>query len=127
MRIPIQPDSAVPLYRQVADGMRAAIAGGLLQPGQPAPSVRALAAEIGVNYHTVARAWRELEAAGLLERQRGGAFLVAADAEHRSQDQELRQQAQALCRQALASGLDATAIHDLVQDCLDELEELCSA
>ncbi len=53
-------DSDVPLYRQIADGVRALIARGALEEGAELPSVRALGGTLGVNLNTVAKAYRVL-------------------------------------------------------------------
>lgn len=106
MRLPIDPSGAVPLYRQMAEALRAAIAGGRLAPEQELPSVRDLAADNGVNYHTVARAYQELEEAGLLERRRGGPFRVVSGAQSDAGAQTIREGLDALARDALGLGID---------------------
>lgn len=58
--IVIDLDSTVPLYRQIADGVRALIARGLLAEGDALPSVRKLGEMLGVNLNTVAKAYRVL-------------------------------------------------------------------
>ena len=58
--IVIDVDSAVPLYRQIADGVRALIARGHLCDGDSLPSVRKLGDMLGVNLNTVAKAYRLL-------------------------------------------------------------------
>jgi len=60
----IRLDSAVPLADQIAEGIRLKIAAGEVRPGDELPPVRQLAADLGVNLNTVARAYRELEEAG---------------------------------------------------------------
>jgi DNA-binding transcriptional regulator YhcF (GntR family) len=62
--ITLHTDSGVPIYLQVADGLRVAIAAGIYAEGEPVPSLRALAAQIRVNYHTVGKAYRLLEEGG---------------------------------------------------------------
>ena len=56
----IDLDSPLPLYRQIADGIRALIARGHLGEGDALPSVRKLGAMLGVNLNTVAKAYRLL-------------------------------------------------------------------
>ena len=73
----IDPGSDVPLGEQVQRGIRRAIAEGELAPGDPLPPVRQLAADLGVNLNTVARAYRELEREGLVNTARGRGTLVA--------------------------------------------------
>lgn len=75
--ISIRPSSDVPIHRQIADGLRLAVAAGRLAPGDDVPSVRALAARLGVNPNTVARAYRELERERLVETRRGAGTFVA--------------------------------------------------
>ncbi|MEU7819444.1 GntR family transcriptional regulator [Catellatospora sp. NPDC049111] len=66
MRLEIDTDSAVPPYEQVRAGIATQIAEGTLAPGAHLPTIRQLAADIGLAVNTVARAYRELEAAGLV-------------------------------------------------------------
>lgn len=66
MRQRIQRDSPVPIYHQIAEALRNAIAVGELVPGVRLPSVRAAADEWGVNLHTVRQAYGELERDGLV-------------------------------------------------------------
>jgi GntR family transcriptional regulator len=78
----IDPRSPVPLYAQIADRLRLAVAAGELRPGEPLPSVRQLAARLRVNPATVVQAYRDLESGGFVEmRQGAGTFVqeVAGD------------------------------------------------
>jgi len=70
-------DSAVPLYRQIADGVRALIARGHLAEGEALPSVRALGEMLGVNLNTVAKAYRLLADEEVVELRRGSPARVA--------------------------------------------------
>ncbi|MFN0052344.1 MAG: GntR family transcriptional regulator [Planctomycetales bacterium] len=73
----IDPKSHVPIFRQIADQMRAAIDAGVFQPEEALPSLRTLAVEIRVNPNTVQRAYDELEREGVIESRRGvGVFAV---------------------------------------------------
>lgn len=56
-----------PVYRQISDHIRSEIASGRLAPGSRLPPIRTLAADVGVNRDTVALAYEDLSAAGLLE------------------------------------------------------------
>ncbi len=104
-RILLDPSLPVPLYRQVVDAVRAGIAAGELAAGTELPGVRELATSLRINYHTVARAWQELEAAGLVERQRGGPFRVAAGQRDPAAESALRDELRRLAFQAIAHGL----------------------
>jgi GntR family transcriptional regulator len=70
--------SGVPVYLQIVAQVKDAAASGALRPGDPLPSVRALAEELRVNRNTIAKAYAELESEGVLElRQGSGCFLKA--------------------------------------------------
>jgi Predicted transcriptional regulators len=77
----VNPHSGVPLYVQIEEQIKTAIASGVLQPGDRLPAVRELALELTINPNTVARAYRELERAGLIDTTPGrGTFVKAAQA-----------------------------------------------
>jgi DNA-binding transcriptional regulator YhcF (GntR family) len=73
----LDPASAVPPFEQVRSQLAAAIEGGELPPASQLPTVRRLAGDLGLAVNTVARAYRELELAGLIEgRGRHGTFVA---------------------------------------------------
>lgn len=77
MRIRLDPTSRTPPSAQLREAIARRIRSGVLGPGERVPPVRGLAAELGIAPNTVARAYRELEAAGLLEqRGRRGTFVT---------------------------------------------------
>lgn len=73
--------SPVPLHDQLVAGLRGLIAAGKLVEGDELPPVRQLAADLGINLNTVARAYRELTDAGLLASVRGRGTVVIATVE----------------------------------------------
>lgn len=77
-RIAIDLDTATPPYEQVQAQISSLIAVGELRPGTRLPTVRSLAADLGVAAGTVARAYKELEAAGLVTANRRQGTVVAA-------------------------------------------------
>ena len=77
--VAIDTGSAEPPYEQVRRQIAEAVAGGRLVAGYRLPPVRRLAGDLGLAANTVARAYRELEQAGLVEtRGRGGTMVTAA-------------------------------------------------
>jgi GntR family transcriptional regulator len=72
-----------PIYGQIADRVKFAVAGGVLRPGDLVPSVRELSKQLVVNPNTVARAYRDLQSEGLLESVRGMGLQVADGAADR--------------------------------------------
>ncbi len=81
MHIQIDPKRSTPIYSQIMDQVRLAVGTGVLQPGDQAPRVRELAEQLRVNPNTVARAYRELQAEGLLVARQGSGTFVSDDAE----------------------------------------------
>lgn len=87
----IDPSSGTPIYRQLADQVRQAVASGVLRTGDRLPSVRELAVELAVNPNTIAKAYQELEREGVIETPRGkGSFI--ADRDHIASEDERRRQ-----------------------------------
>jgi DNA-binding transcriptional regulator YhcF (GntR family) len=77
--ITVDPSSFMPPYEQVRAQISAQITDGALVAGTRLPTVRRLAEDLGLAVNTVARAYRELEAAGLVQtRGRGGTVVTAA-------------------------------------------------
>lgn len=72
--------SGEPLYDQLRNRVIEGVRSGTLPPGTKMPTVRDLAAQLGIAANTVARAYRELESAGIVEtRGRLGTFIARAD------------------------------------------------
>ena len=72
----VNPHSGIPIYLQLKEQIKTAVAGGVLPPGAQLPSVRELALSLAVNPNTIARAYSELEHEGLLVAEQGkGTFI----------------------------------------------------
>ena len=63
--------SGLPIYTQIVNQVQAQVVGGVLNPGDQLPTVRALAEELRVNFNTVARAYRLLDEARIISTQQG--------------------------------------------------------
>lgn len=74
----LDPQGDRPLYLQVVEQIERRVATGALQPGEHLPPVRALAARLGINAGTVARAYADLERAGVIATRRGGGSSVSS-------------------------------------------------
>src|SRR5512138_3107875 len=75
----VNASSGVPLYIQLMEQVRHAVALGALRPGDQLPTIRALAQELVMNSNTVVRAYRELEHEGVVELRHGsGAFITSS-------------------------------------------------
>jgi len=77
MNLELDFRSGIPIYIQVVERIKDMIADGRLQPGKQLPTVRALAAELRVNFNTVARAYRILDESGVISTQQGrGTYIL---------------------------------------------------
>ncbi len=116
MDIVIDADSAVPPYEQVRLRIAELAAGGRLAAGAKLPPVRQLAAELGLAANTVARAYRELEQAGLVETRGRAGTVVTARAGRTPA--EAQRAAQRYADQAAALGVPPEAALELVRAAL---------
>ncbi|MCY0899515.1 MAG: GntR family transcriptional regulator [Firmicutes bacterium] len=78
MWLRVDPRRSKPLYQQIVDAVKEAVAKKVLEEGERLPSVRELAASMTLNPNTVAKAYQELERAGVIEVIRGRGTFVAA-------------------------------------------------
>ncbi len=79
MKLHINPKEGKPLYRQIMDQVKYLVASGRLRPGEELPTVRGLAQDLLINPNTVARAYRELEQAGILVTRQGAGTYVSTE------------------------------------------------
>jgi len=108
--------AATPPYEQVRTQIAGHIRAGTLRPGERLPVVRALAADLGVATNTIARAYRELEAGGLVTtRRRVGTIVQAVES---PAPPKLQEQARAFVAGARDAGLADDEIVDLIRGTL---------
>ena len=116
----------LPIYRQVVRQVKFAVAGGALKAGEMVPSVRELARELTINPNTVARAYRQLQADGVLESVRGMGLQVAAGAEGQCRSERvklIRQRLRQVLVEAKQSRLDGAELRTLVEGELSGIEQ----
>ena len=77
------PSLGVPIYLQLMEQVKHAIETGALRQGEQLPGIRPLAEELVINPNTVAKAYRELEHAGVLELRHGAGAFVSANPKSR--------------------------------------------
>lgn len=75
----IDANSPIPIFRQIADGLRGEVAAGIYRPGDRLPSIRQLSTTLLVNVNTVQRAYEQLEREGVIVNQRGIGMIVASE------------------------------------------------
>ena len=118
MLLSVDPNSGVPVYRQIVDQVRYQIAAGLVKPGDELPSTRSLSSRLGVNPMTISKAYSLLEEAGFVIR-RQGLPLVIAPFTPGQQDSTRLQQLETALQPAVVSAIQlsipATQAADLLQ------------
>ena len=82
----ILPNNSSPLFEQIADSVKSAIAAGVFRPGEAIPSIRSQATKLLINPNTIKRAYDELERAGLIESRAGLGMFVSAKAADLARD-----------------------------------------
>ena len=100
-RLPLRVDfhSGMPAYRQIVQGLERQAASGRLSPGDRLPTVRGFADELGLNFNTVARAYRLLHASGVVSTQRGRGTYVVGKPTPAGAHRARRQTLEAITRQ----------------------------
>ncbi len=111
----LNPNSGVPVYRQLMDQVQAATATGALRVGDQLPTVRQVAVDLAINPNTVLRAYREMEIRGLLETQQGsGTFVAQRESADSPKDQ--RRQLATLVEEFIArAGLAGFSVEQLIE------------
>ncbi|WP_427135294.1 GntR family transcriptional regulator [Pseudarthrobacter sp. S9] len=111
--------SGVPIYQQLRDRITEAIAEGVLVEGSSLPATRALAADFGINFHTVNKAYDLLRQQGLIRLNRKtGAVVIAASADSPFRA-EWTARARTLLAEAVAQGVPADEVLTTCRSVLD--------
>lgn len=116
-----------PVYRQIVDGLRTFLVGGVFRPGDTLPTVRQLAVDLAVNHNTVAEAYRLLAEEGWLELKRHRGAKVIQRRPQRpaaNSDERFSQHLRELAARAVADGVDAKAIARHLSALADKLKDL---
>jgi GntR family transcriptional regulator len=121
MYITIDETDRRPLYEQIVDEIKTLVASGELREGSSLPPVRQVAADLGVNLNTVAYAYRQLRAQGLVKIRHGAGAVVTSRVLRETTTEQLRSQlATALTHLALA-GLKLSEVRAMVETELGRL------
>lgn len=107
--------SHVPVYKQITEKIKMKIAKGELKQGDFLPSVRKLAEDIGVNFNTVSRAYKELSEQGIIEVQRGEGYTVKVETLEDFNNEILIEIKQAL-KKALNAGISPDEISKIFEE-----------
>lgn len=125
MILNIDLGSELPIYQQLRDQIVEAIAAGVLAEGSALPATRTLAADFGINFHTVNKAYGLLRRQGLIRLSRSGAVVTTAvAAADPSLPADWTARARTLLAEALASGVPAD---EVLQTCRSLLDSFAAA
>ncbi len=91
MLIVVDPQSGVPVYRQLMDQIKFLVASGVLEAGDELPSTRTLSTELGVNPMTISKAYSLLEKEEVVERRPGKPVIIRAVRRPQMQSRKLDQ------------------------------------
>jgi GntR family transcriptional regulator len=122
-RVHITTGAGTPIYRQIVDQVRLAVATEALPAGHAMPSVRSLADQLLINVNTVAKAYGELVRDGVLESRQGLGVFVAARRQIYSDAERLRRlrhAVDAFFREAVVLDFTADEIRQAVEEKLAE-------
>ncbi|HEX8723414.1 MAG TPA: GntR family transcriptional regulator [Pyrinomonadaceae bacterium] len=124
MFISVDPSSGLPIYLQIAQQIKTAVAMGRLAPEDPLPSVRQLAVELAVNPNTVARAYLDLEIEGVIYKRQGAGTFVSGQGVEMSKAERRRVLGE-LIEKALVEGvnlgLDERELRDAFERVLETI------
>jgi DNA-binding transcriptional regulator YhcF (GntR family) len=117
VEIHLSPNDGVPIYLQIVNQVKYLVASGRLAPGEELPPIRVLAERLLVNPNTVARAYRELELAGVVTKRRTTGTYVS-DARPRLERRErlriLTERIDALLAEARQLAIATDEVIDLI-------------
>jgi GntR family transcriptional regulator len=125
MDIHISPHDGVPIYLQIVTQVKYLVAAGRLAPGEELPAIRVLADRLMVNPNTVARAYRELEVAGVVTKRRtAGTYVSDAGSPlaRRERLKILTERIDALLAEARQLGIRTDDVIDLLRRRDERLE-----
>src|SRR5881397_2667182 len=118
MQIHLNTADGVPIYLQIVQQVKYLVASGRLAPGEELPAIRVLADRLTVNPNTVARAYRELETAGVVEKRRTAGTYVSATGSPLARRERLKimtERIDALLAEARQLGIRTEDVIELVR------------
>jgi GntR family transcriptional regulator len=119
MHFQISSADGLPIYQQIVNQVRHLIAAGRLQSGEELPPIRSLAEQLTINPNTVARAYLELERAGVVTKRHGSGTYVSGAVSPLPQREKLKvlkPRADALLVEAAHLDIDLDDVLDLLRE-----------
>jgi GntR family transcriptional regulator len=119
MQLRISTDDGLPIYLQIANQVKCLVASGRLARGDEIPPIRVLAHQLLVNPNTVARAYLELERAGVVVKRHGSGTYISDNGSPLARKERLRivsQRVDALLTEARHLEIDPEDLLTLIKD-----------
>ncbi|MUT68628.1 GntR family transcriptional regulator [Paenibacillus sp. NEAU-GSW1] len=127
MIIELDLQSDIPIYTQLMDQIIEGIANGALQPGESLPSVRSLAADIGINLHTVNKAYTLLKQEGFIQvHRKKGVVVVDKNALPSTTEDYLsrvRKQLRPIAAEAICRGLSEEQLNEMIKQLYSDIQQ----
>ncbi|HYT61374.1 MAG TPA: GntR family transcriptional regulator [Haliangiales bacterium] len=126
MQIHISPNDGVPIYLQIVNQVKYLVAAGRLEAGEEVPPIRVLAQQLLVNPNTVARAYLELERAGVVTKRQGSGTYVSEAGSPLARRERLKiltQRADALLAEARHLNVELDEVIKLLRERHDVLTQ----
>ena len=126
MYLSLDSHSGAPIYLQIKEQMRLAVATGAIRAGEQLPTVRDLAAELRINPNTIARVYRELQTEGLLVSRQGSGTFVADEALALVDEQTpdlVRQKMRGVIALGMSLGVPLERLSEMFGDAVDEARQ----
>ncbi len=125
MKFFINLQSGVPIYRQLIMQIEKGVAAGILMPKEQLPTIREVALELTINPNTVARAYRELEAKGIIISVHGRGTYISEDinSDIKSKSERIiREEFKEIINEAKQFGIMPERIMDILKEELEQYE-----
>jgi GntR family transcriptional regulator len=130
MNLRINFSSGVPIYLQLMEQIKHAVATGAIRASEQLPTIRKIAEELTMNPNTVARAYRELEREGIVEVRHGLGVFVAGQQSSTTKTAEIRKAGEVLriaMEKGMALDLSESELRRVFEDELARLQEKAAA
>jgi GntR family transcriptional regulator len=118
MQLHVSPADGVPIYLQIVNQVKYLVSSGRMAAGEELPPIRTLAEQLLINPNTVARAYRELELAGVVEKRRTAGTYVSGGASplsRRERGRILGKRVDALLAEARQMDVSLDDVIDLIR------------
>lgn len=118
--------SSTPVYEQIVRQIHGKVLSGEMKPGDPLPSVRELAEQLGVNHNTIQKAYKELDYHGLTKAVPGRGSFLSEDASHKLisyLNENVLPDFKNMLKGMLTAGASKEQALNYIKELLDELDE----